>query len=139
MDEIKNLIELVNYYKKNKDYLNLVKTKWQLYKLYVFIYGSNHQITLSCLNNVKENCINISKIFFIHARDYRKVGQSKKALEYAQKCYELRAEILGESHPDTLISLNNLAVEYNTLGQYKKAFEHDQKCYELRKEVYDND
>ncbi len=36
----------------------------------------------------------------------------KKALRLFEKAYSLRKEILGEKHPDTLKSLNNLALSH---------------------------
>ena len=35
-------------------------------------------------------------------------GESRKAVPYAEKAFNIRKEILGETHPDTLTSLNNL-------------------------------
>ena len=43
--------------------------------------------------------------------------------------------MLGEEHPDTLTSLNNLACEYGELGEHEKALELAKKTYELRSKV----
>ena len=39
--------------------------------------------------------------------------------------------MLGEEHPATLTSLNNLAYEYSELEEYQKALELTKKVYEL--------
>ena len=49
--------------------------------------------------------------------------------------YNARKEILGETHPDTLASLNNLANSYSDLGDYNKALELKNAVYNARKEI----
>ena len=49
--------------------------------------------------------------------------------------YNARKEILGEKHPDTLASLNNLASSYSYLGDYNKACELQNAAYNARKEI----
>ena len=48
---------------------------------------------------------------------YRDLGDYKNALEVNEKAYALRCRILGEEHPDTLGSLNNLAAAFTMLSQ----------------------
>ena len=52
-----------------------------------------------------------------------------------EKCYALQCKALGEEHPDTLTSLNNLASTYGKLGEHKKALELNEKCHTLRCKV----
>ena len=49
--------------------------------------------------------------------------------------YNARKEILGEKHPDTLNSLNNLASSYSYLGDYNKACKLQNAVYNARKEI----
>ena len=35
--------------------------------------------------------------------------------------YRLRSKVLGETHPDTLCTLNNLAQALDELGEHRKA------------------
>ncbi|MGO5145441.1 tetratricopeptide repeat protein, partial [Catenibacterium mitsuokai] len=49
--------------------------------------------------------------------------------------YNARKEILGEKHPDTLNSLNNLASSYSYLGDYNKACKLQNAAYNARKEI----
>lgn len=39
----------------------------------------------------------------------------EKALRLWEECLKLRKEVFGETHPDTLISMSNLARLYNDL------------------------
>ena len=48
-----------------------------------------------------------------------------------EKVYTLRCKILGEEHPDTLTTLNNLATTYYQLGDLEKAAEMFEKVYSL--------
>ena len=49
--------------------------------------------------------------------------------------YNARKETLGENHPDTLASLNNLANSYSVLGEYNKALELKNAVYNARKVI----
>jgi len=44
----------------------------------------------------------------------RHQGNYKKAEEYHWKCYEGRLRVLGEDHPNTLDSMNNLGNLYES-------------------------
>ncbi|MBU2621467.1 MAG: tetratricopeptide repeat protein [Proteobacteria bacterium] len=47
-----------------------------------------------------------------------KQGRYTEALPLAQQILEIRKKVLGPEHPDTAISLNNLALLYYSLGDY---------------------
>jgi tetratricopeptide (TPR) repeat protein len=51
-------------------------------------------------------------------------GEARKAVPYAEKAFNISKEILGETHPHTLISLNNLAIAYAEQGDLKKAIDY---------------
>ncbi len=48
-------------------------------------------------------------------------------------CYETRKTTLGDNHPCTLASMNNLGLLYNNQGKYDLAEPLDVSCYEMRK------
>ena len=48
---------------------------------------------------------------------------------------QLSREVLGERHPDTLTSLNNLAVLYESQGRYGEAEPLFEQALQLRREV----
>jgi tetratricopeptide (TPR) repeat protein len=52
---------------------------------------------------------------------YRHRGDFRGAIPPAQRCLELYERVLGPEHPDTLISVNNLAGLYYHQGRYAEA------------------
>ena len=48
---------------------------------------------------------------------------------------EIRKEVLGEKHPDTAMSYNNIGNVYYNLGDYNEALEYFNKALEIKKEV----
>ena len=46
--------------------------------------------------------------------------------------YNLRCKVLGKEHPDTLLSLGNLAAAYGHLGDFQKELELEEKVYQLK-------
>ncbi|PVF92223.1 FabD/lysophospholipase-like protein, partial [Serendipita vermifera] len=54
---------------------------------------------------------------------HKLVGSHKEALQLQQGTLQLRKEILGGRHPDTIQASANLAASYHQLGQYQQAKE----------------
>ncbi|KAF7519720.1 hypothetical protein PCG10_009763, partial [Penicillium crustosum] len=52
-----------------------------------------------------------------------------------ERAYELRQQVLGEEHPDTIQSLANLASTYHAQGRYSEAEPMDVKALALRQQV----
>jgi tetratricopeptide repeat protein/uncharacterized protein DUF4062/NB-ARC domain-containing protein len=48
-------------------------------------------------------------------------GEPRPARELFQRAHQLRRDKLGEDHPDTLDSANNLALDLHALGEYQQA------------------
>ena len=59
----------------------------------------------------------------------------RKAAYWGERIYEYCKAHDGEEHPDTLLSLSNLAFAYGDLGDYEKALEMNKKAYALRCQV----
>ena len=53
--------------------------------------------------------------------DLRELGEYQRARALDEDTLARRRQVLGDDHPDTLISANNLAADMRALG------EHDQK------------
>jgi len=66
---------------------------------------------------------------------YYQQGKFKQALPWAEKAFKIKTEVLGEKHPTTLASLNNLAMLYQNLGRLSEALPLVKKGYRLAKEV----
>lgn len=55
------------------------------------------------------------------ANTYWDLGEYETAVRHAERAFELRLVELGEEHPDTLKSMDTLAMQYKYQGQYDKA------------------
>ncbi len=66
---------------------------------------------------------------------YQALGHLEKALRLFKEGYRLSTEVLGAKHPDTLISLNNLASIYQALGRLKEALPLFETGHRLKTEV----
>jgi tetratricopeptide (TPR) repeat protein len=62
-------------------------------------------------------------------------GYYPLARAHHQQAYNLRREVLGDRHPDTLTSLNNLAGILDAQGELDTARPLYQQAYDLRREV----
>jgi CHAT domain-containing protein/Tfp pilus assembly protein PilF len=65
---------------------------------------------------------------------YRK-GDFRHAIRFAEQAANIRRRLLGDQHPDTATSLNNLAEVYRSLGDYAKAEPLCRQALEIRKKV----
>jgi hypothetical protein len=52
-----------------------------------------------------------------------------------EKVLEARQRILGDDHPHTLGTMNNLALSYQSLGRTKEAAEMQEKSLETRQRI----
>eukprot|EP00957_Ditylum_brightwellii_P080789 6144588-Ditylum_brightwellii.AAC.1 len=52
-----------------------------------------------------------------------------------RQCWEARKRTLGEKHPDTLMSLSNVASAVHGQGKYTKAEMLHRQCLEARKKT----
>ena len=62
-------------------------------------------------------------------------GRYNEAEKYAFSVVETRSRLLGEEHPDTLISMNKLASIYRNQGRWKEAEQLGIQVLELQKRV----
>jgi serine/threonine protein kinase/tetratricopeptide (TPR) repeat protein len=54
---------------------------------------------------------------------YCGIGQYARATSHLERCRDLRQELLGSDHPDTLTTLNSLAVAYFYAGRQQEAIQ----------------
>ncbi|KAI4247881.1 MAG: hypothetical protein L6R42_009493 [Xanthoria sp. 1 TBL-2021] len=62
-------------------------------------------------------------------------GLYRKAARMHKQTWDRRKAVLGERHPDTLISMGNLALTYGHQGRWKEAKELEVAALEIRKRV----
>ncbi|KXX73750.1 Nephrocystin-3 [Madurella mycetomatis] len=64
-----------------------------------------------------------------------RLGKYGEAEQMQRQALELRKKVLGEEHPDTLGSINNLATILGNLKRYEEAEQIHRQALELRKKV----
>jgi tetratricopeptide (TPR) repeat protein/CHAT domain-containing protein len=79
--------------------------------------------------------IKLAETYNSQVKQYYQQGRFKEALLLAKKAWNIRKKILGEKHPSTLTSMNNLATIYKNLGRLEEALLLSEKGYRLKKEV----
>ncbi|KAI0197415.1 hypothetical protein EV127DRAFT_450364 [Xylaria flabelliformis] len=67
--------------------------------------------------------------------DIELLGRYKEAEEIYQQTLDLKEEVLGEKHPNTLSTMNNLALVFSKQGRYKEAEEIYQQTLSVKEEV----
>ena len=58
-----------------------------------------------------------------------------QALPLYQRALKIREKALGPEHPDTSVSLNNLAMLYHSMGAYDQALPLFQRALKIREKV----
>jgi tetratricopeptide (TPR) repeat protein len=66
------------------------------------------------------------------ASTYRNQGRLEEAVELQAKGLAMCSKKLGQRHPDTLISMNNLASIWKDMGRYEDALGLIHTCFDLR-------
>jgi len=62
-------------------------------------------------------------------------GRYKEGVSFAKDAYQYTRKHLGDTHPDTIASLNNLALLYNAQGRYGEAEQLYTKALQIREKV----
>ncbi|KAJ7713487.1 hypothetical protein B0H16DRAFT_1702440 [Mycena metata] len=70
-----------------------------------------------------------------YASLFREGGRYKQAAKLEEEVLEEQKQVLGDHHPDTLLTMGNLAVSYSNLGEYQKAKELAVIVLEKRKQM----
>jgi tetratricopeptide (TPR) repeat protein len=70
---------------------------------------------------------------------FSEMGRHKEAMGMMEACLEARKRVLGDDHPDTLDSMNNLALTYVELGRHEEAMGLEEACLEAQKRVLGDD
>ncbi len=65
----------------------------------------------------------------------RALGDYRRALVYGQKALVIRKEVLGERHPDTAMSMNNIGMHYVKMGRLGQGLTFIEEALEITKEL----
>ncbi len=66
---------------------------------------------------------------------FRNQGEHDKAPEYYDKALAIQLKVLGENHPDTARSYNNIGITLYCSGKKEEAQEHFRKAVEIAKKT----
>ena len=61
--------------------------------------------------------------------------RSSLCLKYREKALDIRRNVLGEVHPDTATSYNNVGVSYAKMGDLEKGLQYLEKALKIRRRV----
>jgi tetratricopeptide (TPR) repeat protein len=67
------------------------------------------------------------------------LGEARVALPFYQRALDIRERVLGPDHPDTLISLSNLALGLQTFGDAAAALPLNRRALDARERVFGPD
>ena len=82
------------------------------------------------LRNVGKDCLNMAEKFGLV---YQENGRWQEALQLTETVMAACKRTLGEEHPDTLLSMHNLANRYSEVGQRQKALQLTETVVTARK------
>ncbi len=92
-------------------------------------------ITSIVLATTDDEQLDLAKTYNRQIEEYVQQGLFKQALPLAKKVFKIRTQMLGKKHPDTLDSLNNLALFYYKSGRIYDSLPLFEESVSLRKEV----
>jgi tetratricopeptide (TPR) repeat protein len=95
----------------------------------------SHALTVSAWREVAGEKLKISRLLSQASIYLFLMGRSREAEEIVVEVLELRREVLGEKHPDTIGSMASLAATYYQQGRSREAEEINMEVLELRREV----
>jgi tetratricopeptide (TPR) repeat protein/CHAT domain-containing protein len=107
--------------------------------IYEEVLGSDHPDTVVVLTNLKILSQGHVRQLNQQAVQLYEQGQYPQAVSLAAQALELARIHLGENHPDTATSLNNLAELYVSMGDYEAALPLYQQVLAIREEMLGKD
>ena len=73
------------------------------------------------------------------ADTYREIGLYERAMPLQQAALETRRHELGDDHPHTLTSINDMGVQLQVMGKYEEALPYFREALETRRRVLGDD
>ncbi|KAB8270025.1 purine and uridine phosphorylase [Aspergillus minisclerotigenes] len=146
-DTLNSMHNLASTYRDQGRWKEAEKLEIQVVEFRKQVLGPEHPDTLNSMHNLASTYrdqgrwkeaekleIQVVDIADL-ASTYWSQGRWKEAEELEIQVIELRKQVLGAEHPDTLTSIHNLASIYYKQGRQKEAEELELQVIELRKQV----
>ena len=83
----------------------------------------------------RQAALSAARVHSSNAARHAAAGQHSEALIEQRRASQLQIDVLGDRHPDTLTSLNNLANFYESEGEPRRALPLYEQCYTSMVEV----
>ncbi|MEV4324802.1 FxSxx-COOH system tetratricopeptide repeat protein [Microbispora rosea] len=119
------LTERVRYLWKRGEFANALQLGQRLADYWEGQFGRDERQRLHLLFNI--------------ANVLRSEGKSREARELDEWVWNRQNDILGPSHPHTLMTTGSLAADLRALGEFDRALEMDKQTYERWQELYGED
>ena len=80
----------------------------------------------------------VATLYFFMGRGFYELADYPQALEYNLKALSIREKVLGDAHPDTALSYNNIGEVYRKQGNYDLALKYYMKALSICEKVLGN-
>jgi tetratricopeptide (TPR) repeat protein/class 3 adenylate cyclase len=87
-------------------------------------------------SNIGVETVEIADCRFHLGELYSAKGDAELALQYTKQAYESRLALLGQTHRDTIIAMNRLAISLEAMSQFQDAHVVISKALEISAEAY---
>lgn len=145
---LRNVLNLlVEHDSANGDYKSAITLRQEILTLTSATYDKKHWL----VKDARRDLVNIKKLAKLSPKQRKEIqaadqltdaivtfyqqGEFSKAKPIAIEQLRIRKSILGLKHPDTVISLNNLAAIYQATSDYTKALPLYQQSLGISKEI----
>ncbi|MDR3562094.1 MAG: CHAT domain-containing protein [Negativicutes bacterium] len=132
-DTITSMAKLANTYRGIGRFGDALALSEKVLKLRTEILGERHPDTITSMDYLATAHRALGRRG--GAWELGDTREFNEALALYEKALKLRAEILGERHPDTIASMANMATNYRFLGRYAESLAFDEKALQLRTEI----
>jgi len=92
-------------------------------------------ITAVTNDNIIEETEELANLFYFLGWGYDDLADYELALEYYGKALSIKKKVLGEEHPNTATTYNNIAVVYKNRCNYELALEYYGKALSINEKV----
>ena len=113
LERIGDLLKEAGLFRKT-----LIEIRRSAYELCIDADFNDMETQMTCLSNLAE-ALQLS-------------GHHQEAIKLHSECLRLREKILGQEHPDTISSANNLGITYFIIGDHQEAQALFKQCLEKR-------
>lgn len=139
--ELPHLLAFYEHARLSNDWASIVRLRWlQAYPPHHWgRFRDAHEIVQGALDDFVNHHLTDKTLEAELRGDlgatFGALGQHQEGLTLTHQALDLRREVLGEKHPDTVTSLSNLGVGYACLGHRQEALVLEKQALDTRREI----